>query len=492
MASDQTVWNLMGKALWDPHPTETDLRARQLAAALGYPLEWRVVRTLETMTVPASEEKRTSTNNQILITPASNGTTQASAVESSFVAEATISLATAVEATTTSQETTTPGTAPMTIAESSTAVSEAATTPPTAVPEVVGATATSPPAKTQAASAEEKSTAEPVVAPAAAPAAASSSVAPESLNLDTNTKDVEKAPPPATTKQVTAIVDRIYAGKPGTGCDMWFHHPAAMQAAQTWLESNPEQGPTPFDFKGGHLLPRLARFDKGDKVQVLYEQEWWDARILRRREHAEGFRYQVQYAADTSKQSGVDETLIRLRPQEQPKEDAVAAALAMGLEQGWQAFCTGKHKWKVVAPDGTVYRSKRAALEAYAQQYGTETTSAEGEDPPWRTTGNDYLGRYIRWVAQHKVSARRTVSVEQVGEIMGWISETDVDKAGEPGFVSERTGKPARLFHVVFEDDPHHPYASFLVQAQDIEEYELLECLLAEEEYRPKKKARRR
>ena len=44
----------MGKALWDPHPTETDLRARQLAAALGYPLEWRVVRTIEKMNVRSS------------------------------------------------------------------------------------------------------------------------------------------------------------------------------------------------------------------------------------------------------------------------------------------------------------------------------------------------------------------------------------------------------------------------------------------------------
>lgn len=64
--------------------------------------------------------------------------------------------------------------------------------------------------------------------------------------------------------------------------------------------------------------------------------------------------------------------------------------------------------------------------------------------------------------------------------MVGWISETDVDKAGAPGFVSEATGKPARLYHVVFPEDPHHQYASLLIQTQDLEEYELLESLVDE------------
>jgi hypothetical protein len=49
---------------------------------------------------------------------------------------------------------------------------------------------------------------------------------------------------------------------------------------------------------------------------------------------------------------------------------------------------------------------------------------------------------------------------------------------GNPGFVSERTGQPANLFHVVFDDDPNHPYASQLLDTQDMEEYEVLDCLL--------------
>jgi len=312
----------MGKALWDPHPTGTDLRARQLAAALGYPLGWRVVRTIEEQ----------------------------------------------------------------------------------------------------------------------------------------------------------CIVDRIYSARSDM---MWVHHEAAMQAAEQLYHDES------LNFKGGHYLPRLPLYDKGDKVQVLYEGEWWDAKILRRKEHPDGFRYQVHYQADNSRQSGVDEQLIRHRPAEKSPEEM---ATELGLD-GWQAFSTGKNKWKIISSSGKTYTSKKAALSDYLNDEPKD--SGEQGDPPWRTTGNDYLGRHVLWVSKHSVSARRTVQVEQIGQVTGWISETDVDKAGEPGFVSERTNQPARLYHVVFEDDPHHPYASHLVQSQDLEEYELLECLLSEDEYPPKKKMRK-
>uniref|UniRef100_A0A7S2Y8S1 Uncharacterized protein n=2 Tax=Entomoneis paludosa TaxID=265537 RepID=A0A7S2Y8S1_9STRA len=98
MASDQAVLDAMGAAMWDPQPTGTDLKAQQLADALGYPTSWRVVRTIEEM-------------------------------------------------------------------------------PP------------------------EHSSGE------------------------------EKMVDDAATR---CIVDRIYAGEPGTGCDMWFHHHAAMMVAQEW------------------------------------------------------------------------------------------------------------------------------------------------------------------------------------------------------------------------------------------------------------------
>lgn len=59
--------------------------------------------------------------------------------------------------------------------------------------------------------------------------------------------------------------------------------------------------------------------------------------------------------------------------------------------------------------------------------------------------------------------------------------KTDVDKEGNPGFVSETSGEPADLFHVVFPEDKNHPYSAHLLTSQDIEEFEVLESLLEEE-----------
>jgi len=151
MASEQTVLNCIGKALWDPKPTATDLQSRQLAVALGYPRNWRVVRSID--------------------------------------------------------------------------------------------------------------------------------------EADNN-----------------CIVDRIYSAQPGTGCDMWLNHAAAMEAAATWEET--EQ--TPFAYAGGHLLKVQPQFEKNDKVQVLYQGEWWDAKILRRKEYPGQYKYQVYYPVDSSKQGEID------------------------------------------------------------------------------------------------------------------------------------------------------------------------------------------
>jgi len=341
MASERTVLRIMGKALWDTRPTQTDLASRQLAVALGYPLGWRVVRNIET-------------------------------------------------------------------------------------------------------------------------------------DLADDAKKI--------------IVDRIHAGRPDTGCDMWFHHVAAMQASAAWVAGES----TGFDQKGGHLLPRLALFKKGDKVQVWYAEEWWDAKVLRRKEDADSFRYQVQYGADNSKQSGVDEDLIQAREAKAAKPPS-KTALEIGLGEEWEAVCTSGNRWKITGPGGELFKSKKAALEVYAKIASSEKEMADG-DPPWRTTGNDLLGRRVRWSTDHAVSTRRSVTVEQNGTVKGYIGETDVDQAGEPGFVSDRTGKPARLFHIFFDDEPHHPYASFLVQSQDLEEYEVMDCLLPEETQQAsaKKKARKR
>jgi hypothetical protein len=234
----------------------------------------------------------------------------------------------------------------------------------------------------------------------------------------------------------------------------------------------------------------LPQFNKGDLVQALYEDEWWDAKILRRKEDVDTYRYQVQYGFDNSKQSGVEEELIK--PRDLVK-DPSETALELGLGQGWEAVEAGGKRWKITDPEGVSYKSKTAALKAYKLVLSTEK-EMEGGDPPWRTVGNEYLGRRVVWTTKHAASARRTVDVDQVGTMTGYISETDVDQSGEPGFVSEKTGKPAKLFHVAFDDEPSHPYASYLVQSQDLEEDELLECMVPEDSVRSpaKKKARKR
>ena len=55
-------------------------------------------------------------------------------------------------------------------------------------------------------------------------------------------------------------------------------------------------------------------------------------------------------------------------------------------------------------------------------------------------------------------------------------------KNGNPGFFSEKNGKPDNLFHISFEDNPGHPYAQYLLNNVDLEEYELVDLLLPQEE----------
>jgi hypothetical protein len=327
MASEQSVLNVMGRALWDANPTKTDLQSRQLAAALGYPLKWRVVRSIDEH----------------------NG----------------------------------------------------------------------------------------------------------------------------------HLVDRIYSDKPGTGCDTWFNHASAMAAATKW--DDPELcNQTPHAFNGGHLLPLQPLYDIGDKVQVLYEDEWWDAKILRRKEYPGIFKYQVLYPADTSKQSGVEEYLIRTRPVTDDNHgiDPEQVASTLGFDKGWKAYSAGHNRWKVISPDGVTYKSKKAALDAMME---ANKTSLDEGDPPWRTTDNIYLGRRVKWITKYNASARRTVDLVQIGTVVGWISESDTDKDGQPGFISEQTGKPAKLYHVTFDIDRNHTYFQYMLPEQDMEEWELLQNLLSDE-----------
>jgi len=295
-----------------------------------------------------------------------------------------------------------------------------------------------------------------------------------------NNNDSEKQPPPR-----LVIFDRIYAGNPSEGVDCYFNHHAAQTAAESWVEGES----TGYDGKGGHLLPRKPKFSKGDQAKVKYEGEWLPATIRKRSEKREGYRYTVYYPHDDTEQKLVCEEDIELM------DDPTKVAEDLGLS-GWQAKLTGK-KWKFTSPDGKTFTSKTAALKhkkkvargkAGEEQEESNCPDLSEGDPPWRTTGHEYLGRRVKMSIQHQKSATRTVTVDQYGTVVGWIADTDVDTNGEPGFVSERTGNPANLFSVVFDDEPNHPYLSLLVQSQDLEEYELKRVFLPPQDTPPKKK----
>lgn len=279
------------------------------------------------------------------------------------------------------------------------------------------------------------------------------------------------------------FVDRIHSSS-DPGGDTWFNHAGAMEAAAVW-DDPAVCDQTPFAFKGGHLLPLKARFEIGDKVQVLYENEWWDAKILRRKEYPGIFKYQVFYPSDSSRQSGIEEYLIRPREEEVDPEQ-VAATLGFGEQ--WKAYSMGSNRWKIVSPDGETFKSKKAALDYLA---AAAKAAADEGDPPWRTVDHEYLGRRVRWTFQHKATARRTIDLEQIGTVTGWISETDKDKEGQPGFVSDKTGLPAKLFHITFDEDTQHPYHSHLLTEQDLEEWELIENLIPESDESPASKKQR-
>ena len=102
-------------------------------------------------------------------------------------------------------------------------------------------------------------------------------------------------------------------------------------------------------------------------------------------------------------------------------------------------------------------RKREEEIEELSEEEEEESDEEEeeGDDPPWRPSGHKFIGQTVKVVDDE--------GSEQLGTIVGWIADTDVDKDGNPGFVSEETGKPACLFNVEFGDGT----------SQDFEEEEL-------------------
>lgn len=184
--------------------------------------------------------------------------------------------------------------------------------------------------------------------------------------------------------------------------------------------------------------------------------------ILTEKEH----RYTVHYTDDESTQANVEERMIQVAP-----PDFEKMATKLGLPQGWKAVMNGK-RYTIISPDNQHFRTKKAAMDYLASLDDTVG------DPPWRRSGHEFIGMHVTYISQHKTSVRRTIDVVQEGLVTGWISETDLDKQGEPGYVNEVNGMPTALFHITFKNEPQHQYCNYLLDSVDLEEGEVLGMLI--------------
>lgn len=320
-----------------------------------------------------------------------------------------------------------------------------------------------------------------------------------------------------------SFFDTIYAGDPKTA-DTYYNHIAAMDAAIKWKEGES----TPYDDNGGQMLPiPTFKLREGDTVEVYYEPDsaWYKAKITKVVQYKDDVRYSVRYIQDRSTQSNICIDVIRLiegsatskkskqvtvaqkgtpaaeeknakrkgkvkdttseskktsREEFIPSLEALEIASSLGFPEGWSASVKSGSRYTIISPDGSKrFQSKKAAYEYLGlpipssdklhigKGYEKTNDDDQDDDPPWRTSGSDYLGRRICYEFKKGKTA--------TGSVTGWISATDVDSNGDPGYTSERTGKSAALYHVTFDQ-------SSAIDSQDMEEFELLESLVEDEE----------
>lgn len=323
-----------------------------------------------------------------------------------------------------------------------------------------------------------------------------------------------------------SFFDTIYAGDPKTA-DTYYNHIAAMDAAVRWKEGES----TPYDDNGGQMLPvPTFELSEGDMVEVYYEPDrtWYKAKITKVVHYKDDVRYSVRYTQDRSTQSNICIDMIRLieggkkskskantkkakastttttttkkggtkrkkaqdsgknekkksKPEFIPYEEDLELAATMGLPEGWSATMKSASRYTIISPDGSnQFQSKKAAFDFLGIPMPNERSLAQSEeldtikdaevaegDPPWRTSGSDFLGKRVRYEYEPGKFASGTVT--------GWIAATDVDSKGEPGFLSEKTGEPATLYHVSFD-------STCAIASQDLEEFELEKSIVPDEE----------
>ena len=183
-------------------------------------------------------------------------------------------------------------------------------------------------------------------------------------------------------------------------------------------------------------------------------------------------RYDIHYTVDDAIQSNVREEKIRpsakKKPNKKKKMAASATKASTPKKQSGQKRAASSSSGKSTPatkkgrgrPAGS--KNKKQKVEKVYDDDDEEEedmiieideTELDEGDPPWRTNGHEYISRNIQYN-------------NKVGKVVGWISNTDVDKEGNPGFVGS-DGNPACLFHAIFRDF-----------RQDFEEWELIECLI--------------
>ena len=275
------------------------------------------------------------------------------------------------------------------------------------------------------------------------------------------------------------IKDRIHAlgGKRNQTKYMWLHHEAAQKAAARFvvegtldptitttgtgtgadeITNNNKKSDTTTNTNtnntGSHLLTPTALYSKGDIVQVMYDDEWWSATVLKKpkKKNGDEFFYSVLYHGDNATQEDIEE--IDMRPGEDPAELAVT----LGFDITWLASRKGS-RYTITSPDEYIFNSKAAAMKHFKnllkkaakddKNDGDGTSAAakkdkkrkkkeddkkaaeiSSSDPPWRLDGHTLIGRKIFYTFQHKASARRQIKIEQYGTIAGYIDESDTDK----------------------------------------------------------------
>lgn len=111
---------------------------------------------------------------------------------------------------------------------------------------------------------------------------------------------------------MTAVKDRIWAGDPATQPDGYYNHAAALLASAKlpWrpeyddvIHDNNDDDYDDNDYcstshrnHGGQLKGREAKFEEGDIVEVLYDEdedaepEWYEATVLKKIEYQDDIR----------------------------------------------------------------------------------------------------------------------------------------------------------------------------------------------------------